>query len=185
MKNHETTLKNHGNQPKSMKNHETTLITHEKPTKEVLIFRYKQTDKHCIIIYISSSLSVNFIQMAYTNVYLFGQCLKNCKIFFVGHPAFHWQYCRFPIPHHHHYHQHLQYPRNLHDTKSWLTMHSCAQRKFQAFRKGENGKPRPLVHNFKFCGNLRSLWICFRKIRNLWTSTVYHPEKLQTKVLDM
>ena len=105
--------------------------------------------------------------------------------FFVGHPAFHRQYCRFPIPHHHHYHQHLQYPRNLHDTKSWLTMHSCAQRKFQAFRKGENGKPRPLVHNFKFCGNLRSLWICFRKIRNLWTSTVYHPEKLQTKVLDM
>ena len=26
MKNHETTLKNHGNQPKTMKNHETTYI---------------------------------------------------------------------------------------------------------------------------------------------------------------
>ena len=115
----------------------------------------------------------------------FWAVFKKLQDFFVGHPAFHRQYCRFPIPHHHHYHQHLQYPRNLHDTKSWLTMHSCAQRKFQAFRKGENGKPRPLVHNFKFCGNLRSLWICFRKIRNLWTSTVYHPEKLQTKVLDM
>ena len=25
MKNHETTFKNHGNQPKTMKNHETTL----------------------------------------------------------------------------------------------------------------------------------------------------------------
>ena len=28
MKNHETTLKNHGNQPKTMKNHETTLKNH-------------------------------------------------------------------------------------------------------------------------------------------------------------
>ena len=28
-KNHETTLKNHGNQPKTMKNHETTLKTME------------------------------------------------------------------------------------------------------------------------------------------------------------
>ena len=28
MKNHETTLKNHGNQPKTMKNHETTLKKH-------------------------------------------------------------------------------------------------------------------------------------------------------------
>ena len=31
MKNHETTLKNHGNQPKTIKNHETTLKNHEKP----------------------------------------------------------------------------------------------------------------------------------------------------------
>ena len=28
MKNHETTLKNHGNQPKTMENHETTLKKH-------------------------------------------------------------------------------------------------------------------------------------------------------------
>ena len=28
MKNHETTLKNHGNQPKTMKNHETTMKNH-------------------------------------------------------------------------------------------------------------------------------------------------------------
>ena len=33
MKNHETTLKNHGNQPKTMKNHETTLKKLWKPTK--------------------------------------------------------------------------------------------------------------------------------------------------------
>ena len=36
MKNHETTLKNHGNQPKYMKNHEATLKTMEpnqKPRK--------------------------------------------------------------------------------------------------------------------------------------------------------
>ena len=42
--NHETTLKNHVNQLKTME-------------KEVIIFRDTQTDRHCIIIYISSSSS--------------------------------------------------------------------------------------------------------------------------------
>ena len=35
MKNHETTLKNHGNQPKTMKNHETTLKNHGNQPKIV------------------------------------------------------------------------------------------------------------------------------------------------------
>ena len=51
MKNYETTLKNHGNQPKTLKNHETTLT--DRPFKKVMIFCYR----HCIIIYISSLLS--------------------------------------------------------------------------------------------------------------------------------
>ena len=33
MKNHETTLKNHGNQPKTMENHGTTLKKHENQPK--------------------------------------------------------------------------------------------------------------------------------------------------------
>ena len=53
MKNHETTLKNHGNQPKTMKNHETTLKNHG--NQQVIIFRYKQTDRHFIIIYLSAA----------------------------------------------------------------------------------------------------------------------------------
>ena len=48
MKNHETTLKNHGNQQKSMKNHETTLKNHgnqpktmkNHETENVMIFRH-------------------------------------------------------------------------------------------------------------------------------------------------
>ena len=44
MKNHETTLKNHGNQPKTMKNPETTLKNHG--NQQVLIFRYKQKELH-------------------------------------------------------------------------------------------------------------------------------------------
>ena len=35
MKNHETTLKNHGNQPKTMKNHETNLKNHGNQPKTV------------------------------------------------------------------------------------------------------------------------------------------------------
>ena len=57
---HETTFKNHGNQPKTMKNHETTFKNHGNQPKtmknqEVMIFR---TDRQTlIIIYISSSPS--------------------------------------------------------------------------------------------------------------------------------
>ena len=48
MKDQETTLKNHGNQPKTMKNHETTFKNHGNQPKtmknqEVMIFR---TDRH-------------------------------------------------------------------------------------------------------------------------------------------
>ena len=35
MKNQETTLKNHGNQPKTMKNHENTLKNHGKQPKNM------------------------------------------------------------------------------------------------------------------------------------------------------
>ena len=38
MKNHETTLKNHGNQPKTMINHETTLKNHGNQQKTMNIF---------------------------------------------------------------------------------------------------------------------------------------------------
>ena len=49
MKNHETTLKNHGNQPKTMKNHETTLKNHG--SDDFLLQTYRQTDTSPLYIY--------------------------------------------------------------------------------------------------------------------------------------
>ena len=70
MKNHETTLKNRGNQPKTMKNHETILKNHGNQPESAHFSL--QTDTHFIIIYISPSQALRS--------YTWGSVLREVKV---------------------------------------------------------------------------------------------------------